>query len=228
MGYVLTVLAMLAVIAAFGLAFINASPRKIADTVRTIGPLVLAGTGGILAFAGRGGIGIPLLAVGFTWWARNRRIKRMTHSGGSPKSTVRSAWLEMELDHETGDLDGFVLTGNNEGSRLSELSDEVIMDLYQELADDGESCALMEAYLDRRTPGWSDHTERSSGTGQGSTAGSGPMTKEEAYQVLGLQPGAGADEIREAHRRLMKRVHPDSGGSTFLAARINEAKDTLL
>ncbi len=228
MGYVLTFLAMLAVIGIFALTFVNASPRKIADTVRTIGPLLLAGTGGILAFAGRGGIGIPLLAVGFTWWARNRRITRMTHTGNSPKSTVRSAWLEMELDHETGELDGLVLTGKNEGNRLSDLADTVIMELYQELSSDGESCALMEAYLDRRTPGWSEHTERSSSAGQSSTAGSGPMTKEEAYQVLGLRPGAGTDEIREAHRRLMKRVHPDSGGSTFLAARINEAKDTLL
>ncbi|WP_428483858.1 hypothetical protein [Rhodopila sp.] len=56
----------------------------------------------------------------------------------------------------------------------------------------------------------------------------GPMTREEAYEVLGLRPGASAASIREAHIRLMRAAHPDVGGSDWIAARINQARDILL
>jgi hypothetical protein len=57
---------------------------------------------------------------------------------------------------------------------------------------------------------------------------SGKMTEEEAYQILGLQPGASAEDVGQAYRALMKKLHPDQGGTTYLAARVNEAKDVLL
>ena len=86
------------------------------------------------------------------------------------------------------------------------------------------------AYFDRWQPRRREHAQRDTAAGQDRSraASSGEMTKEEAYQVLGLQPGAGADEITRAHRAFMKKLHPDQGGSTYLAARVNQAKDVLL
>ncbi|MEM9332072.1 MAG: DnaJ domain-containing protein [Pseudomonadota bacterium] len=206
----------------------NASPAAIASGIRKIGPLLAVITGVALTSVGRGGLGFPLIAAGVIWWARNRNVGRISPTSPRQSSTVRSAWLEMRLDHETGELDGLVLTGLQEGQLLSAMAESDLLDLYADLNDDQESAALMEAYLDRRIPSWRENADPREGSGQGSTAGSGPMTKEEAYQILGLVAGASTEEIRAAHRKLMKAVHPDSGGSTFLAARINEAKDTLL
>src|SRR5262249_10208241 len=92
-----------------------------------------------------------------------------------------------------------------------------------------DSRQLLTTYLDRREPGWREHAQSDAGTGSG--AGSprgGKMTEEEAYQILGIQPGASAEEVSRAHRSLMKKLHPDQGGTTYLAARVNEAKDVLL
>jgi len=93
---------------------------------------------------------------------------------------------------------------------------------------DAESVSLLESYLDRRFPAWRQDAQGDAARGQSRSPPSGKMTNEEAYQILGLQPGAGNDEIRRAHRTLMKKLHPDQGGTTYLAARVNEAKDTLL
>lgn len=136
--------------------------------------------------------------------------------------------VEMELDHDSGDMNGTVLAGRFTGKSLSELSDAELKALWEEASRDAQSLALVEAYLDRRLSGWREHFQSDGAERQGGAAGAGAMTDEEAYQILGLSPGAGDAEIRAAHRRLMQRLHPDHGGTTFLAAKLNEAKDTLL
>jgi len=171
--------------------------------------------------------GAPLIVFAFAMFARARRAASVRAAPGQ-RSTVRSAMLEMILDHDTGEMDGMVLGGTFEGRELQSMSEEELMQLAQEVRDDGESVQLLEAYRDRRMPGWRDDAEPDSGPRQRTAANSGAMTEQEAYQILGLEPGASLAEIRKAHRSLMQRVHPDLGGSSFLAQRINEAKDFLL
>jgi hypothetical protein len=141
---------------------------------------------------------------------------------------VRSAFLDMQLDHDSGSLTGRVLGGAYAGRSLDDLDEAALQKLYREVAMDQESLSLLEAYFDRRIPGWREDFEADAATGSRRAPQTGPMTDEEAYQILGLAAGAGEPEIRAAHRNLMKRFHPDQGGSTFLASKINEAKDRLL
>ena len=134
----------------------------------------------------------------------------------------------MELNHDTGGLEGLVLAGRHESRTLGEMSLAQLRELYGELAGDSESRQLLETYLDGRFPVWREDAKANGGDGHGVAPGSGAMTKEEAYKILGLEAGATTADIRKAHRRLMQRLHPDLGGTSFLAARINEAKDVLL
>jgi DnaJ-domain-containing protein 1 len=148
-------------------------------------------------------------------------------------STVRTARLEARLDHDTGEMDAEVLAGRFEGRRFSDMNEEEILAVWRDCRDDEESRLLVEAYLDRRRPDWREDVEgdphaRAGGSGGAGGGGGGAMTEEDAYEILGLEPGASEAEIRAAHRRLMKQMHPDHGGSTFFAAKLNEAKDVLL
>lgn len=150
------------------------------------------------------------------------------------RSTVRTRFVAMELDHDTGDMDGEILEGPHRGKRLSDLDLDSLLDLlHLAYNEDSQSAQVIQSYLDRvHGDEWQEHAEEAGSTGGGSNSAAKPgtsqMTRDEAYEVLGLQPGAGEDEIRAAHRRLIREYHPDTGGSDYLAAKINEAKDLLL
>jgi len=201
--------------------------HKTAAFLRNAGPLILMVVGGILTFARRGVIGMPLIFIGLSWWRRNRSTRPASYSGGQ-KSTVRSANIEMELDHDTGEIDGKVLSGRMTGALLSSLAEEELLSFYQEICSDAESAALLESFLDRYHPSWRESIDPDSFRKQDGTPGFEGMSKQEAYQILGIEPGASQQEIHQAWRRLIKGVHPDHGGSAFLTAKINTAKDVLL
>jgi hypothetical protein len=223
--FVLFALLLLAALAAF--AFTRANPAAIASALRLAGPAMLGIVGLVMMFAGRAGIGGMLLSMAAAWLGSSH-LRRMQRPSPGKRSSVRSAALEMELDHDTGGLEGLVLAGRYEGRRLGDMPLDELLDLRGQLSGDVESLQLLETYLDSRFPAWRDRVNADEDGGKGGPPASGPMSKEEAYKILGLESGASAAEIRQAHRRLMQRLHPDMGGTAFLAARINEARDVLL
>ena len=167
---------------------------------------------------------IPLLkrALAGTGAAKSR-----PEPSSGQTSTVQSKFIRMTLNHDSEDINGEVLAGQFKGSTLDKLNLEALLQLLRECQDDEESVALLQAYLDRV---YADSWQQQAGAqGQRQAASeASEMSREEALQVLGLPSDAGEAEIVDAHRRLMQKLHPDRGGSAYLAARINLAKKTLL
>jgi hypothetical protein len=211
-----------------GRVYVNADAATIARLMRRAGG-VAALSGAIALFAtGRVFLALPLVGLGL--WLLGKRLPWLpqddvwTETGKT--TSVRTAMLEMTLEHATGSTEGRVLAGQFAGRTLSQLSREDMFALLQECArSDPQGAQLLRAYIERL--GFAQ--EQGTGRGGGKPGhGPGAMSVQEAYDVLGLRPGATADDIHAAHRALMKKHHPDQGGSTYFAAKINEAKDILL
>jgi hypothetical protein len=235
--YLLVGVALLITVLLVARGFTQANPAQLAQGVRAFIAAfsALASTG--LLFTGR--FGLALITIGATVMAI--RAMRRHHGGlgsfGSPGGSAQSSQvatdtLRMQLDHKSGALDGEVLRGRFIGRSLDSLG---LSDLLELLADcqreDPPSVALLETYLDRREPDWRAHLAGGAAPGGDQAGGarpSGAMDEATAWSILGLAPGASADEIKAAHRRLMTKLHPDHGGSGYLAAQLNQAKDYLL
>jgi len=235
MVYFLAGCALLVLLLVAGRKLTVADPRKLAGVMRKAGGAAALAAAGFLLMRGALPLAIPLAVFGLSLMGRGNWLGMGGPFGSSSKtpgqsSDIRTDRLEMRLDHDSGRMDGTCLTGRFAGRTLSTLSDGEAMQLLDELhGQSAPEAALVEAYLDWRLPGWRDDAEPSPGkasTQRGRRANR--MSAEEAYAVLGLDTGAGEDEIRAAHRKLMMKMHPDQGGSTYLAARINEAKEVLL
>jgi hypothetical protein len=210
-------------------AFAKADPRKLVRIVKPAGGIAALGAAVFLAARGQLMLALPLGFAGLSllgWLPFGPAgFGARTQKSAGQVSRVRSAFVEMELDHDTGNMRGYILAGRHEGTSLDALDVATLSGLLAEI--DEESRALLMAYLDRREPRWRDNAQYDAAAG-GRAPSSGKMTEEEAYQILGVQPGASAEDIGRAHRTLMKKLHPDQGGSTYLAARVNEAKEILL
>jgi hypothetical protein len=207
----------------------RADPKGVVKGARIAGGIAMLAGAGFLGLRGQLAVAIPLGVTGLGllgWMPWSASFGQRTRKTPGQVSRVRSPFLEMELDHDSGAMRGRVVTGRYAGVPLESLDVSTLVGLLGEI--DEESRALLAAYLDRRSPRWREDAQSGAAAGEIHAARSGKMTEEEAYQILGLEPGAGPEEIGRAHRTLMKKLHPDQGGSTYLAARVNEAKEVLL
>ena len=212
-----------------GYLFVNTEPARLARTLKWTG-IVIAGLAAVaIVITGRLNLLWMLVMLGLP---ALRRLRTMFAGFRSPSSghssTVETLFVRMSLDHDTGTMTGTVLRGQFAGMRPEELGRADLLALLRECrAADEESARLIEAYLDRADPDWHEDFAGAR-TEYRASSGSPDVTVEEAYAILGLAPGADAEAIRAAHRRLMKQLHPDHGGTDYLATKINRARDVLL
>jgi hypothetical protein len=211
-------------------SFARSDPRYLIKVGRTAGGIVALAGAAFLGSRGQVFAAVPLGVTGLSllgWLpAGMRAYWPLGQKSSGQVSRVRSNFVEMTLDHDSGAMTGVIVAGRLKDTSLDALELSALIGLLAEF--DEESRNLLAAYLDRRHPRWREDVDDGATAGRRGPPRSGKMSEEEAYQILGLQPGASADDIGRAHRGLMKKLHPDQGGSTYLAARVNEAKDVLL
>lgn len=236
MQYLILGMALLAGVLLSARWFVSADPKKLVTVLKWLLIAFIVAIGLFFLFTGRLALALWAIPALLPWFIRFRQAARTAkntsrmagagHPGGNT-SRVTSAFLDMTLDHDTGDMDGVVRTGRHQGRTLSDLTEGELTGLYDEYAaQDGESARLLAAFLDRTCPDW---REGAGGHAQDPAPDRGDaMSREEALRVLGLEPGADAAEIKAAHHRLIAGLHPDRGGSAYLAAKINQARDVLL
>ena len=176
----------------------------------------------------RGNVWAALVLFGFGLWLLGRGA-RLSASRRTHVSRVRSAMIEMDFDQSRATMAGRIIAGPYEGNALERLDRaqcETVLLMCRR--DDPDGARLLEAYLHRRFPGWRPAGQGDADAGAGRARTTSRMSEDEAYEVLGLRRGAARDEIVRAHRAVMKKWHPDQGGTADLAARANEAKEVLL
>jgi hypothetical protein len=212
-----------------GRLFVNADPVRLARFVKWTA--IVLGVLAVVALAVSGRLSM-LLALAAGLLPILRRFHSMVGGLRGPAtgqtSEVETQYVRMSLDHDTGAMHGTVLLGRFAGMRIDELDRAAMLILLRECrAADEDGARLVEAYLDRTDPEWRDDLGRERGEAPPRAAGA-DVSIEEAYAILGLQPGADAAAIKAAHHRLMKQLHPDRGGSDYFAAKINRAREVLL
>jgi hypothetical protein len=231
MVYLIGGVLLLVVVLLTGRAFVNANPATVVRWLMWISVFAALAVAVLLIESGRFFPLVFALGGAAPFIIRGRTVWRRWMAGGqSPPrgrvSEVETEYFRMSLDHDSGTMTGVVRKGREQGRRLEELDLTHLLALWREVrAEDPASANLLEGYLDRFQADWRDAAEAPGEAGPKASAG---MTVEEAYSILGLKAGASPAEIKDAHRRLMMKLHPDQGGSDVLAAQVNRAKDLLL
>jgi hypothetical protein len=210
-------------------AFTQANPTWMARRLMVGAGIAVLLAAGALLLRGLEVIAVPLAMLGswLLWGTTAGPFGRSGQKSRGKTSRVLTDHLEMELDHDSGEMRGRVLKGLFKDRDIESLSAADLALLWQDCRHvDPQSAQLIEAYLDRMHPDWREQMAR--GEREMHRGPDGRMTEEEAFEILGLKRGASEEAIRRAHRDLMLKLHPDRGGSTYLAAKINEAKDVAL
>ncbi len=240
MAYFLLGFALLAGFLLISKWYAAADVRTLLKALRWVAIGLLGAATVFLLASGRLGLALGAAAFLLPWAMRSLRSAGPSGfadggtagGGGERTSAIRTRFLHMSLDHSSGRLDGEIIDGPHAGRRLGELARDALIALLGEFnGQDPQSAQLLEAYLDRVDPQWREAGNgRNDQPGGAGATGSEPgaMSRIDALRVLGLEPGASDDEVRAAHHRLIAGLHPDRGGSGYLAAQVNRARDTLL
>ncbi len=234
-------LALLAGLLLAGRWFTTADPKTLVKVLKWLLFGFIGAVALFFVFTGRLAWAFFALPALLPWFMRARRAHRMYKTfsrmasggpgsagkgGAGQSSDVETRFLRMALDHATGKMTGEVLEGDYAGRTLDSMSVNELVDLLKTCwIEDQPSAQVLETYINRIHPDWRQTAQED---GKGAGPGAGPMTRSQALEILGLVEGAGEQEIKDAHRRLIAGLHPDHGGSTYLAAQINRAKDVLL
>ena len=232
MGYFLYGLAALVAMLFAAHWFKQANTQVVAHQIKLITGVLALVLAAVFLLRGLVAQALPLGLIGawlMGWlgWPSARGASSPASQSPGQTSTIVTDHLEMQLDHDSGAIAGRILKGMFKGRTLESLKPVEMALLWQDCQfTDPQSAGIIETYLDRVHPTWRNDMAR--GEREMASGPDGRMTVEEANEILGLSPGASEDEIRKAHRDLMMKLHPDRGGSTYLASKINEAKDVLL
>jgi hypothetical protein len=243
LAYLILGITLLAGLLLAGRWFASADPKTLVKVLKRLAISLIVVVAVFFLVTGRLGWALMALPALMPWFMRFRSLSRAaknfsrmaqatsgggTGTGTGQTSEVETRFLRMSLDHDSGVMNGEVIDGPYAGRSLDEMVLAELVGLLNHcLAKDRQSAQVLEAYLDRVHAGWREEATATDGASQ-DAFGNGTMSPEEAYRILGLEAGATGAEIKEAHHRLIAGLHPDHGGSTYLAAKINQAKDVLL
>ncbi len=216
----------------------QADPRQILKALRWTGAAVGLVLLVVIVFSGRWSWLPAVLVLGIPWLRRFSALNTMRKNARGPRSgqssEISTRFLRMELDHDSGEMTGEVTGGQFAGRGLLELNLGELIELWRECAaGDEQSRLVLENFLDRGHPEWRSVAgvgprEETSGARSDSPWANTGMSADEACEILGVPASASPEDIENAYRRVMKSAHPDHGGSDWMAAKVNQAKDVLL